>query len=71
MKQQKFNVINVAALARRIGRSRSWFYQRLNGTTVSGKTATFSLEDRQRIAAALLEISAEAAGLAAEFDAKK
>lgn len=34
--------INAAEVARRMGKSRQWLYQRLNGNLVNGKPATFT-----------------------------
>lgn len=70
--KKEFEILNLAALARRLLKSRHWFYQRLNGNLVNGKRAAFSPEDRERIAAALRGIQAEVGELAAGFeDVKK
>lgn len=39
------------------GKSRSWLYQRINGTIVNGKPAQFTPEERQQLSNALLAIS--------------
>lgn len=41
------------------GKTRSWLYQRLNGAIVNGKPAQFTIEEQQRLADALLDISSK------------
>jgi len=71
MKKQDFEIINVAALARRLSRSRHWFYQRLNGNTVNGKPAAFTDSERASIAAELQKIQAEIVALSDKVAAGK
>jgi len=39
------------------GKSRSWLYQRLNGHTVNGKQAQFTLDEKNQFALALKDLS--------------
>ncbi len=71
MEKQDFEIINVAALARRLSRSRHWFYQRLNGNTVNGKPAAFTDAERSSIAAELQKIQAEIVALSDKVAAGK
>lgn len=71
MKQQDFEIINVAALARRLSRSRQWFYQRLNGNSVNGKPAAFTADEKARIVAELQNIQGEIAALASKLDRER
>jgi hypothetical protein len=43
------NFINVAEVARRMGKKKEWAYQRLNGWNVNGKPATFKPEEEALI----------------------
>lgn len=71
VEKQDFEIINVAALARRLGRRRHWFYQRLNGNIVNGKPAAFTDADLASIAAELRKIQAEIGALADRVAAGK
>ena len=71
MEKQNFEIINVAALARRLSRSRHWFYQRLNGNIVNGKPAAFTDAEQANIAAELQKIQAEIGALADKIAAEK
>ncbi len=71
MEKQDFEIINVAALARRLSRSRHWFYQRLNGNTVNGKPAAFTDAELASIAAELQKIQAEIGALSDKVAAGK
>lgn len=52
--------ISVSSLAKDyFGTSASWFYQRLNGNTVHGKTAAFTEKEIQILNEALKEIGAK------------
>lgn len=49
--------INVSAFARHyFQRSSSWFYQRLNGNTVNGKTCTFTTEELSILSSSFKEV---------------
>jgi hypothetical protein len=52
-------ILNIAELARRMGKSRHWFYQRLNNNIVNGKPAEFTAEERGQIVDILHEIRYE------------
>lgn len=39
------------------GKTRSWLYQRINGSIVNGKPAKFTAEEQQQLSNALLDIS--------------
>ena len=39
------------------GKSRSWLYQRINGSLVNGKPAQFTPEEQQQLSNALMDIS--------------
>ncbi|RHJ83545.1 DUF5053 domain-containing protein [Parabacteroides sp. AM08-6] len=39
------------------GKSRSWLYQRINGSNVNGKPAQFTPEEKMQLSNALLDIS--------------
>jgi len=65
---QKFKSINLAELARRMGKSRQWLYQRLNRNLVNGKPARFTPEER---ALFLEKIGIWAEELGAEIEAWK
>lgn len=39
------------------GKTRSWLYQRINGSIVNGKPAKFTVEEQQQLSNALLDIS--------------
>jgi hypothetical protein len=71
IEKQNFEIINVAALARRLSRSRHWFYQRLNGNIVNGKPAAFTDAEQANIAAELQKIQAEIGALADKIAAEK
>lgn len=52
--------ISVSALAREyFGKSSSWFYQRLNGNIVHGKTVAFTQEEMETLTHALNDIAAK------------
>lgn len=52
--------ISIASLAKDyFGKSSSWFYQRLNGNTVHGKTVSFTEIEIQTLNTALKEIGAK------------
>ena len=49
--------INVSAFAKHyFKRSSSWFYQRLNGNTVNGKTCAFTTEELSILSSSLKEV---------------
>lgn len=52
--------ISVSSLAKDyLGKSTSWFYQRLNGNIIHGKTASFTEKEIQTLNDALKEIGAK------------
>ncbi len=65
--QESFKILNVAELARRMGKSRHWFYQRLNGNIVNGKPAQFTQEEWEQIAKILQEVQSEIGSLVSFF----
>ena len=65
--KEKLKILNIAELARRMGRRRHWFYQRFNGNVVNGKPASFTQEERERIEKILREVQSEIDGLISFF----
>lgn len=56
--------ISVSSLAKDyFGKSTSWFYQRLNGNIIHGKTASFTEKDIQTLNEALKDISSKLANI--------
>ncbi len=52
--------ISVSALAKKdFGKSASWFYQRLNGNAIHGKTAAFTKEELRTLSSALKDVAAK------------
>lgn len=66
--EEVLSFISVSALAKKyFGRSSSWFYQRLNGNEVHGKTAAFTPEEIHRLADALNDIASKLKNAATTF----
>jgi len=56
--QDVTDIISVSYISQHyFGRSRQWFYQRLNGNVVNGKEAVFTEEELQKLDFALKDIS--------------
>jgi hypothetical protein len=52
------NIVSVAYIAQKyFGKTRHWLYQRINGSTVNGKPARFTPDEKKKLQEALLDIS--------------
>lgn len=50
--------ISLGDISRRyFGKSAAWFYQRINGTMVNGKPASFNPKEQEQLKSALLDLS--------------
>lgn len=54
-----FKAISIAEIARRMGKSRNWFYQRLHEYNVNGKPAKFTETQKVEIVKILRDIQKE------------
>lgn len=59
MKSSEFKGVSLAYIAEKMGKSRQWLYQRLNGSIVNGKPAVFKKIEKRLFKKALVEFQNE------------
>lgn len=65
------NFINVAEVARRLGKKKEWAYQRLNGWNVNGRPAAFKPEEEALIRGVITDMLIEFCEAIGISEAKK